>query len=358
MAKYKFAIIGSGWRADFFARAAQELPELLKITSVMGRNLDKLREFKGKWNVPTCTDINVLLESNPDFVVLSIPRDVMPEVILQMVSLGMPVLAETPPGKDIDALNDLFTKLPKDAKVQVAEQYHLHPMHAARLNVINSKELGNVSHVQVSCAHGYHGISMIRKMLGVTYEDATITALSCKSPIIQGPGRDGQAKNEIIEEEEQIIALLDFGNKHGIYDFTGSQYFHYIRENRMLARGERGELNGNRVSVMKSYDDPVFYTLDRKDMGQDGNLEGLFLKGITGGGVWRYKNPFPMARLFDDEIAVADCLVKMGEYAKGGNSFYSVNEAAQDLYLDLLIQESVEKGSVKIQSTRQIWANN
>ena len=355
MAKYKFAIIGSGWRSDFFARVSKELPELFEITSVMSRNPGKLKEFGTKWNVPTGTELKMLLDTYPDFVVLSVPREVMPEYILRLASSGVPVLAETPPGKDLNELNDLFTKLPKDSKVEVAEQYHLQPMHAARLNVINSGELGTVSHVQVSCAHGYHGISMIRKMLGITYEEVTITAFNCKNTIIQGPGREGQAKSEVFEDEIQTIAFLDFGNKQGIYDFTGAQYMHYIRENRILARGERGELNGNRVSYMKKYNEPVFYNLERKDMGQDGNLEGHFLKGITGGGQWRYKNPFPLARLYDDEIAVAECLLKMGEYVKGGKSFYSVNEAAQDLYLDLLIQKSIEKDSGKVQSAQQIW---
>ncbi|MCL2816365.1 MAG: Gfo/Idh/MocA family oxidoreductase [Oscillospiraceae bacterium] len=355
MAKYKFAMIGSGWRADFFARAARELPDIFEITSVMARHPEKAKSFKDKWNVPIVTDIDAVLASKPDFVVLTVPREVMPEYILRMTAAEMPVLAETPPGKDIEALNDLFTRLPAGAKVEVAEQYQFQPMHAARLNVVRSGEIGMVTHAQVSCAHGYHGISMIRKMLGVTFEDAAITAFSCNNPIMYGPGRDGQAQSEVIENEEQVIAFLDFGGKQAVFDFAGSQYMHYIRENRMLARGERGELNGNHVNYMKRFDDPVFYNLERKDMGQDGNLEGFFLKGIMGEGKWLYKNPFPLARLYDDEIAVATCLMKMGEYVKGGKSFYSVNEAAQDLYLDLLIQQSLAGNSIKVQSAPQIW---
>ena len=46
-----------------------------------------------------------------------------------------------------------------------------------------------------------------------------------------------------------------------------------------------------------------------------------------------YKNPFPGARLSDEEIAVATCLVKMKDYVDGGDAFYSVKDAAFDCRL-------------------------
>ena len=43
-----------------------------------------------------------------------------------------------------------------------------------------------------------------------------------------------------------------------------------------------------------------------------------------------YKNPFGKARLTDEEIAIATCLVKMAEYVESGKEFYSVKQAALD----------------------------
>jgi len=357
MAKYRFALLGAGWRANFYMRAVQERPDLFEITSVMARDGEKRKAFGEKWNVPVCGDVDALLATKPEFVVLLVSRDSMPVYIIQLTGKGMPVLAETPPAKDINALNDLFAKLPKGARAQVAEQYQFQPMHAARLAVTGSGILGRISHVQVSCAHGYHAISLIRKFLGMTYENAKINGYLYKTKIIQGPGRAGQPESEKLVDAEQTIALMDFDGRQALLDFCGPQYMSYIRGTRILARGERGEISHNSVRYLKSFNEPVFYDLVRKDMGQDGNLEGFFLKGVLGGNDWLYKNPMAPSRLYDDEIAVATCLLKMGEYANGGPSFYSLNEAAQDTYLDLLIQQSIASGSACVQSSDQSWIN-
>jgi hypothetical protein len=44
----------------------------------------------------------------------------------------------------------------------------------------------------------------------------------------------------------------------------------------------------------------------------------------------------------------------MGEYVSEGTPFYSVAEACQDRYIDLLMQEAVQTGVV-VKSARQPW---
>ena len=51
---------------------------------------------------------------------------------------------------------------------------------------------------------------------------------------------------------------------------------------------------------------------------------------------------------------MATCLAKMADYAKGGRSFYSVAEAAQDHYLGVMMQQSVVAGE-SIRTTTQRW---
>ena len=56
----------------------------------------------------------------------------------------------------------------------------------------------------------------------------------------------------------------------------------------------------------------------------------MCLFNITGGGEVLYTNPFPLARLSDEEIAIATCLVKMKAYIKTGEAFYSLKDAEFD----------------------------
>ena len=354
MSQIKFALVGIGWRANFFAKVAAELPNMFQIIGAYARDKTKGEAFAAKWGISVFGDIGALLATRPDFLVLSIPREANPGYILDLAKRGVPVLTETPPAPDIQTIAQLIDALPQGAKVEVAEQYQFQPMHAAVLNVISDGLLGSVSHTQVSCSHGYHGVSLIRLILDAGYANAKITGFQLSAPLVNGPGREGPPEAESIKEDLQTLALLDFAGKTAIFDFTGAQYFSYIRGNRMLARGERGEIANEKVSYLRSFNDPVYFNLERRDAGHNGNLFGYYHIGIMGNGKWYNKNMFAPARLADDELAVAMSLYKMGQYANGGESFYSINEGAQDLYLDLMIQQAVATGKT-VATTSQNW---
>jgi hypothetical protein len=56
----------------------------------------------------------------------------------------------------------------------------------------------------------YHGVSLLRRLLGITFEYATVTGGRFTSPIVQGPGRKGPP------EEERIIDNLEGAYLKGI----------------------------------------------------------------------------------------------------------------------------------------------
>jgi hypothetical protein len=92
---------------------------------------------------------------------------------------------ETPPAHDLDALVHLWKGLPKNARIQVAEQYQFQPLHAARLALMRSGLLGEIHEAQVSVAHGDHGLSLLRKFLNLGFENATIRALAFNDKAIE-----------------------------------------------------------------------------------------------------------------------------------------------------------------------------
>ena len=230
-------------------------------------------------------------------------------------------------------------------RIQVAEQYQFQPLHAARIAIASSGRLGPVSQAQVSAAHGYHGIDLIRRFLDDRFGPVSIRAQRFDSTIVAGPDRAGPPLDERIVPGTQVIATLDFDGRLGLYDFTEDQYFSWIRSNRVLVRGERGEIHDTTVRYLEDATTPVTVELRRHEIGQDGNLEGLGFAGITAGAEWIVRTEFPGARLSDDELAVATCLARMAEYVDGAPGFCDLAEGVHDHYLGLMIEAAVESGA-------------
>ncbi len=349
-----FGLVGGAWRAEFFFRIADLLPQRYRVVGCVTKNTARRERIKAGWNIPVVDHVDDLLDKKPDFVVTSVPWVASGPLLLELALKNVPVLAETPPAADLAALTLLWTSLPPNARIQVAEQYAVQPLHAARLAFVRAGKIGEVSQAQVSIAHGYHGVSLIRKFLNIGFEDALIRGFEFQSPLIAGPDRSGPPTEEKRIESVQTIAHLQFGRKLAVFDFTGDQYYSWIRSHRLLVRGDRGEINSLDAAYLDDFQTPVRIRFERHDAGHTGNLEGHHLKGYSAGVSMWYKNPFAPGRLSDDEIAIASCLQSMAHYLETGESFYSLAEASQDHYLSILIDEAATTGR-PVQSTRQVW---
>ncbi|MEA2654533.1 MAG: hypothetical protein QOI37_1760 [Chloroflexota bacterium] len=353
MTPTRFAIVGGGWRAEFFLRVAAALPEWFAVSGLYTRGVARREAIGSQFGVAVPASLDALLGDAPAFVVVATPWAVTPVLLGELSERGMPVLAETPPAPDLDGLRSLRS-LATTGRIQVAEQYRYQPLHAARLAVAASGRLGTISQARVSAAHGYHGVDLMRRYLGLDREPLAITAHRFVSPIVAGPDRAGPPNDERIVDSERVIAFLDAGDRLGIHDFSEDQYFSWIRPTEVELRGERGALDDRRVRWLVDYRTPVVVDLIRHDAGQDGNLEGFQHVGFTLGDAWVYRNPFVPARLADDEIAVATCLARMGQWLEGGPDVCSLADAAQDHYLGLCIDDAARTGRM-VRTTGHVW---
>jgi NAD-dependent oxidoreductase involved in siderophore biosynthesis len=239
-----FSIIGGGgFRAQYFLRIAQALPEQFRISGMVVRDESKGRAMEEQWHVATYRDLEQLLANEqPDFVVLSVNPSAAFNYMLQLTERGIPVLAETPPAPNLDGLLQVHDKLTRQgARIQVAEQYQFHPVQEARTAIIKSGQLGNVNQVTVSISQFYHAVSLIRKILGVRFEEVKIKGMRFESDWVAGPNRAGPPTEDKLVKSERDLAWLDFGGKLGIYDFTKDQHRSWTRSNHLSVRGERGE---------------------------------------------------------------------------------------------------------------------
>jgi predicted dehydrogenase len=362
MSETAFAIVGTGWRSAFYLRVAGALPGRFRVTGVLTRDPERHvrhvapggsagvpgtrgeADASAQPSPPLRRTLDELLADRPAFVVASVPWHVTPVLLRDLAERGMPVLAETPPAPDLEGLEALGDLAGLGARIQVAEQYQFQPMLAAQLALAGSGRLGVISQAQLSIAHAYHGVDLIRRFLRVGFESVSITAHRFSSPIAAGPDRSGPPAAERAVVSEQLVAWLDWGERLGVFDFADDQYFSWIRGRRLLVRGDRGEIDGDTARLLVDARTPVEVPLLRRDAGHGGNLEGLYLAGVTGGTEWLYRNPFVPARLADDEIAVATCLREMAEYVDGGPGFCDLADGAHDQYLGLMMQRAADEG--------------
>lgn len=355
MAPYEFGIVGTGWRSEFFLRIAASLPERFRVSGLVSRSAEKRERYAAAWGVPVFVSVEAMLDAaKPNFVVVSVPRSAVLDQIANLAARDVPILVETPPAADLDGLTQIADWVREGARIEVAEQYFLQPSHAARLAFIASGRIGRPSYAHVAVAHGYHGTSLMRKYLGLGFEPATISATSVTLPIVKSPDRYHAPDELEIVGSQQTIATFDFGDRVGVFDFTGDQYHGWIRSPRLTIRGERGEISGEEIRYLEDQRSPIRLVLLRQDTGHYANLEDYHHAGILAGAEWIYRNPFPEARFSDDEIAVAACLDGMQTFVETGKSFYSFAEAAQDHYLALAMDEAASTGR-PVTTTRQAW---
>lgn len=351
-------IIGTGWRAGFFLRVAAEPGTPLEVRRMLAHSSTSARNAASRWRIPVDSSLDAFLAHRYDFVVVAVPRDDAAGLTEALVARGVPVLLETPPAPDLAALRTLYARLGAAAPVQVAEQYPFQPHHAARIAVARSGALGPISSAAVSAAHEYHGVRLIRSLLGVGFVPMTITAQRFPDPVVRSLSADGWASDMRVVRANRVIAQLRFDDGTvGLYDFEDEQYFSPIRSRHVHVRGERGELVDDRVRILPAPGSPVAMALERRQAGIDGDLEGAFLDRITLGTDVVYQNPFPGARLTDDEIAIATVCARMHSFVRDGRPFSPLADACHDAAVAHHIAEAARTGAAVV-TPREPWSDD
>lgn len=341
MSPVRFAVVGSGWRAEYFFRIAAARPDRFEIPGVLVRRDTEVDRLSSEHELAAVTDPERIDELDPDFVVIATSAASNVDVCEQLALRGHAVLLETPAGVDDAQFDRLGALAATGARVQVAEQYQFQPLLAARLAIIRSGRLGPITSARISVAHEHHGVALLRAALEVGVGAFSVQGHVHHSSITRGPDRAGPPDTDELVPSTEVVAAIDFDGRLGVYDWTDDQYFSWIRTLRFVVRGERGEIDGDTVRYLDDAGEPVRQTLQRWDTGLVGNLEAPGHRGYLLGNEWVYRNPFPTTRWSDDEIAVATVLDKMAAYVAHGTEFYSLAEGVHDARVAAAIGSSL-----------------
>ncbi len=353
----RYAVIGSGWRSGFYLRLAELAPDHFSALGVVTADTGRAAVIRRETGVPTYDTVSALIERHrPEFVVTAVARDANPAIVEDLVTLGIPVLSETPPAVDANRLRALWSRVGHRELVQVAEQYLFQPGHAARLELLASGVLGAVTSVQLSSTHGYHAVSLLRSYLGTGRDPVTVTARRFQAPLVKGPDKRGWPTNVELVDAAETVAILDCGGRLGLYDFTEGQWWHPLRKPRLVIRCTSGEIVDDEVLRLLDIRTPTQSAISRRQTGLHGNLEGFSLDTLTYGDTVLYRNPFPGARLSDEEIAVATSVQRMTQWVRDeGPPPYPLADACHDQLVALAIEEAVATGGTVTTGSGELW---
>ena len=355
----KIAIIGAGWRSEFFIRIAQLLPEKFEIVGVVARKDEVRSALAERFGVQTYSSISQLLSKNkPDYAISSVSWDSNPGVVEELVSAGVYVLCETPPAPTLEGLQKLWAAVVSSEMVQVSEQYLSLPGHSARLAITKSGVIGDVSSLELSSTHGYHAVSIMRGFLQSGFEPTTITTRQFQAQLVDPLLRNGFNADLSPKNAKTTISLIDFGSgKSGVYNFVDNQWHNQLRHRRIVVRGSRGEIVDD--SVIRLIEGPAITTsrIERYQLGYDLNLDGYDTEHLSFDGKVVFKNPFTGLRFMDEEIAIATLMAQMADWIDGNaKAPYPLNEACQDHLVSLAIDESIALGK-SVTTAKQDWAS-
>jgi predicted dehydrogenase len=355
----RFGVVGLGWRGQYFLRLAAQLPEVVQVVGLVGRDPARAEQAAARWQAPAYGSLSDLVSAeHPDFVVCAVPWPVTPEMIRAAVELKVAVMAETPPAPDLEGLRRLWDAVGASGLVQIAEQYPLIPSHASRLALARSGAIGTVTSVQVSSTHMYHAVALMRAFLDPGFGPATVNARTFVAPLINPLVRDGWTDDDGPKDARTTIATIDFRGSMGLYDFTDNQWHNQLRSRRIVIRGSAGEISDDEVVRLVAPRTIVRSPLVRRQTGYDLDLDGFDTDHISLGDSILYRNPFPGLRFSDEDIAMSGTLARMAAWLRDeGDPPYPLAEGCQDHLVALAMAESASSGA-PVTTAVEAWGSS
>lgn len=252
MKKFRFVIIGSGWRSLYYVRVAKALPKRFELCAMLCRTQDAADKISGEHGIYTTTSIEECREMKPDFVVVAVNKSSICDVSKEWMGYGFTVLCETPAALQITQLEELWRLHGEGGRLVVAEQYTKYPRYHAMLSALETGIIGSPNCMNISLAHDYHGASLMMAFLNVSADTPfMVTAKTYTFPTAETLSRYERFRDGRIKNTTRTVASFEFeGGKTAWYDFDSEQYRSPIRSNYVKVQGPLGELKDNDISFL------------------------------------------------------------------------------------------------------------
>ena len=345
-----YLIVGSGYRAKFYARIAKTYPALFSALFLC-RSEEKAALMQYETGVPAVCSTEEAAAFRPDFIVIAVNKTSITDVSIEWVNRGYPVLMETPAGMTREQLLQLWNLSQNSARIAVAEQYHRYPDMIAGLQAVSEGRIGTPGSAYLSLAHDYHGMSLLRRMLLTEGESYSIRGERTMYPVTETDSRTGPLPGNPVRERARDLVWVSFDSgKKALYDFSGVQYHSFIRSRHVLVRGDRGE-----------WCDAVLYCLDNRGQPVREELRPVIPERYRelDTALLRDARRVPRTGLsmdnLQDEFAMASMLYDMKDFLENGTEVYPLREALEDAYFRILMEEALAEPWKEVRAGKMPW---
>ena len=363
MEKIRFIIVGSGWRSLYYIRIAKALPDRFELCAMLCRTQEKASLMATENGIYATVSERECVDMKPDLVVVAVNKASVADVAMHWMEMGFCVLSETPAALEYPKLLKLWDMHTAGMKIVVNEQYRRYPVYSSLIRIAQSGILGGNDSLNVSLAHEYHGISLIRALLCLDQsEQFSVSVKDYMFPVTETLTRYDSFRDGRTAMKKRTVATFEFDcGKVAFYDFDPEQYRSPIRRNTLRLQGCRGEIidgtaywldasNECRSAVMEVSTRTVETEYDNPNLKR---IEEVVSVGFDGEIL--YRPPFGPCGLAQDETAMALMMQQASLYGKGlAESPYPLQEALQDAYATIIMQKACETGE-KVHTERQVW---
>ncbi len=286
----RFAIIGAGWRAEYYLRVAQRAAASMEVCAVLCRSKEKAESITARFGVKAVCTEEELVATRPDFLVVSVTKASGFSVANYWKHKGYTVLLETPVGLTLEDIEKAYKEQDQGGALLVAEQYPYYPTYQRALAAVEAGQIGEVRMANLSICHEYHGFDVMRRMLGEAWDAPCRMRVQKYTFAVAKTGdRFGKyTDGEMVEKTRAVVCVEYADHKVGLYDFDSDQYHSTIRHNTMRITGSRGEIVDGIMYYLDEANCPKEkvltedFDLARREKGDDeAAVEQLILKAYA-----------------------------------------------------------------------------
>ncbi|WP_028973021.1 Gfo/Idh/MocA family protein [Spirochaeta cellobiosiphila] len=346
MSQLKVVLIGAGKRAEnIFIPILEQLSSYCSLVGVMSRTEEKVAYFGRKYNIPWFTDLEKLVnQTKPDIAIITTSRDQHLEPFLKLADMGVSLLVETPLAETREDMELMLNvKKEKDIYVEVVEQYFRYPRMQLIKKILSEGIIGIPQLVfSVSVAHGYHGLSLLRNIVGFDRKPISVSAHEQNFEVMNHIWRKGYPLRNT-ENWQHGMITYDSGQS-GVYHYSSLTYGSPMRQNRrdnpFLIYGMQGMIMNDSINYIDQLSTNHNVKMKRNNVVKN-NLDITNAMSIGGSINLEWENPLRHLELDDDLLSIALCLKNLIEAVQGqGCLDYGMFNAYIDRRTELALEES------------------